>query len=232
MKLMRWVLMLAAAGAGRAAEAAVDPQSEGLAACAACHGERGEGMQGSEYFPHLAGKPAGYLFDQLRAFRDGQRSYPQMSWLLRNLGDDYLQRVALFYASLPAQSQAARATLDEADALRARQLVEQGDAGRELPACQACHGANLAGIEPGVPALLGLPADYVVAQLGAWRTGVRRARAPDCMAEIARRLDVRDLRLLGAWLSQQGGATPIAPAPAGRFELPRDCGAAQAGAPR
>src|SRR5690606_1718212 len=41
---------------------------EHLAACAICHGEHGEGAtEGGEYFPHLAGKPAGYLLAQMQA---------------------------------------------------------------------------------------------------------------------------------------------------------------------
>lgn len=42
-------------------------------ACAACHGERGEGLTKAEFYPRLAGKPAGYLFNQLGAFREGKR---------------------------------------------------------------------------------------------------------------------------------------------------------------
>ena len=55
-----------------------DAMIERLAACAACHGARGEGAPGAEYYPHLAGKPAGYLFAQMQGFRDGRRHYPQM----------------------------------------------------------------------------------------------------------------------------------------------------------
>jgi cytochrome c553 len=46
----------------------------------------------------------------------------------------------------------------------------------------------MTGRAPFVPGLLGLPRDYLNAQLGAWRTGQRRALAPDCMAEVARKL--------------------------------------------
>ena len=34
-----------------------------------------------------------------------------------------------------------------------------------------------------VPGLLGLPRDYLNGQLGAWRSGQRRAVEPDCMAQ-------------------------------------------------
>ena len=51
---------------------------ERLAACANCHGKHGEGVTGSQYYPHLAGKPAGYLFAQMQAYRDGRRTNAQM----------------------------------------------------------------------------------------------------------------------------------------------------------
>ena len=41
-----------------------------------------------------------------------------------------------------------------------------------------------------VPGLLGLPRDYLAGQLGAWKSGIRHALAPDCMAEIAERLNL------------------------------------------
>ena len=39
-------------------------------ACARCHGAKGEGTN-NVYFPRLAGKPAGYLTNQLLAFHTG-----------------------------------------------------------------------------------------------------------------------------------------------------------------
>src|ERR1700744_10459 len=50
-------------------------------ACAPCHGNQGQGTD-NDYFPRLAGKPAGYLKNQLVAFRDGRRRYAPMNYLL------------------------------------------------------------------------------------------------------------------------------------------------------
>ena len=163
---------------------------ERLAACRTCHGQYGEGLATTVYNPHLSGKPAGYLFDQLQAFRDGRRHYPQMAWLLRNMDDAYLQQIAAYYAALPPKTIAAQPpqAADTPAAQRAAVLVRAGDPARGVPACSACHGDDLAGLAPNIPALVGLPEEYIVAQFGAWRAGVRKARAPDCMAEIARRL--------------------------------------------
>ena len=151
-----------------------DDMHERLAACAACHGEQGQGIRGAEYFPHLAGKPAGYLLEQLQGFRDGRRANTQMTWLVQYLDDAYLKQIAEHYAQLPPRTHAADAhpNLTPDQATLAARLVNDGDESRHLRACSACHGKNLAGLQPGVPALVALPADYVAAQLGAWRIGL------------------------------------------------------------
>lgn len=205
------------------AEAADSDMQQRLAACQICHGEHGEGKSGNEYYPHLAGKPAGYLKSQLQAFRDGRRVYQQMNWLMRNMDDDYLQRIADYYAALPPRSSAQAVNMSADDAARARLLVERGDVTAGIPACSACHGDDLAGLEPDVPALLGLPPDYVVAQLGAWRTGSRVAAAPDCMAAVSKALEPGDMRKLGEWLASQGVAGSLQPAPAGSLALSPNC---------
>jgi cytochrome c553 len=54
-----------------------DTMAARVLACASCHGAQGEGTS-DVYFPRLAGKPAGYLYNQLVAFGDGRRKYPPM----------------------------------------------------------------------------------------------------------------------------------------------------------
>ncbi len=200
---------------------------ERLAACATCHGEHGEGAPGAEYYPHLAGKPAGYLLEQMQSFRDGRRHYPRMVYLMQYMDDRYLGEIAQWYAGQPAHTQRITgkgATLDSRSAARARQLVQEGDPAIGLPACAACHGPVLTGMEPTIPALVGLPPDYIVAQIGGWRTGVRRSIAPDCMADIARRLTPSDIRIMATWLAEQNVGADQRPAPAGAWSLPVACG--------
>src|SRR5580693_6281298 len=67
-------------------------------ACTPCHGLRGQGTQ-DDYFPRLAGKPAGYLYNQLVAFRDGRRHYAPMNYLLEYQNDTYLQAMADYFSS-------------------------------------------------------------------------------------------------------------------------------------
>ena len=53
-----------------------DTLEQRVLACAICHGKQGEGIQKNEYYPRLAGKPAGYLYNQLVNFRERRRDVP------------------------------------------------------------------------------------------------------------------------------------------------------------
>ena len=217
------VFLLVACGGALAA----DEFESRVRPCYACHGEQGRATRDG-YFPRIAGKPAGYLFEQLLHFRDGRRVNDEMSYLVDRQREDTLRRMAEHFAALELPHAPPPAVGVDQEALeRGRRLVQDGDPARELPACSACHGSAMTGIEPFVPGLLGLPHDYLAAQLGAWREGIRRAREPDCMAQIARRLAPADIAAVSAWLAAQPMPVP-ARAEAGPLrEPPIPCGALQ-----
>src|SRR5215468_4359285 len=70
--LIPLMLCPAAVPHAQPAERPPDTMEARLRACVPCHGRQGEGTS-NDYFPRLAGKPAGYLMNQLVAFRDGRR---------------------------------------------------------------------------------------------------------------------------------------------------------------
>ena len=107
---------------------------------------------------------------------------------------------------------------------RGRVLVQRGDVARNIPACVACHGAAMTGVAPSIPGLLGLPRDYLNSQLGAWKTGQRRAHLPDCMADIARQLTPDDVSAVSAWLAAQPVAAGGKPARTLPAAMPARCG--------
>jgi cytochrome c553 len=181
-----------------------DNMAERTRACMACHGDQGRaGPDG--YYPRLAGKPAGYLHHQLRNFAQGRRHYELMTRLIDPLTDEYLGEMARYFSSLelPYPAPSASNAITPERLAKGQQLVTQGDASRGLPACTQCHGTRLTGVQPNVPGLLGLPLDYLNAQLGAWQTGQRKALAPDCMAEVVKRIPAEDLIAVSSWLARQ-----------------------------
>ena len=180
-----------------------DSMAQRTLACTGCHGPQGRsGPDG--YYPRLAGKPAGYLYNQLVNLQHGRRNYPLMQNLLAPLDDAYLRTLADYFSGLnvPYPPPALQAT-DKALLARGLQLVRQGDPALQIPACVQCHGSALTGVQPSVPGLLGLPRDYLNAQLGGWQNGQRQAQTPDCMADIAKRLSDADVHALSTWLSSQ-----------------------------
>jgi len=201
-----------------------DTLGQRLLACTGCHGP--EGRAGPDgYYPRIAGKPKGYLLNQLHSFRDGRRSYRAMTALLANLSDEYLAEIAAHFAAIELPYPPP-ATTSVAPAVHAHgeTLVKRGDAARRIPPCVDCHGNALTGVAPYIPGLLGLPRDYLNAQLGAWQRGRRRAAAPDCMADIAMRLGPEDVAAISAWLSHQALPADTRPAPALQPPPPMRCG--------
>ena len=228
---IRWLPLAAFAVASAMAQAQAQPVPNTLAqralACTGCHGKEGRAAPDG-YYPRLAGKPAGYLHNQLLNFRDGRRDYGLMSELIAPLSDAYLKELAGHFASLdlpypPPQ----KPTLPPAELGAAEKLVRTGDATRKLPACVACHGERLTGTQPTVPGLLGLSRDYLNGQLGAWRSGQRRAQAPDCMAEIARALTPAEINAVTQFLAGQAMPADTHPATALPAPAPARCGSLQ-----
>ncbi len=205
--LFRLALLLACATLGSPLLAAPhtvpDTMAQRVLACTGCHGKEGRATNAG-YFPRIAGKPAGYLYNQLRNFRDGRRTNAAMTHLVDHLSDAYLREMADYFAGQdlpyppPQTANAPAAAVQQAKA-----LVLQGDVQRNIPACTQCHGSAMTGVLPAYPGLLGLPRDYLVGQLGAWQTGKRHAAAPDCMGQIAKRLTAEEISAVAIWLSSQ-----------------------------
>ena len=205
----------------------LDSMEARVQGCVTCHGQAGQGTNNA-YFPRIAGKPAGYLFNQLVAFRDGKRRYPPMNYLVAYLPDAYLREIAQYFASQRPPFAPREATPADARVLaRGQQIVTQGDPARQVPACAACHGAALTGMEPGIPGLVGLRPSYIEAQLTRWRVGERHAAEPDCMRRIATRLSEADVTAVAAYMSRQDPPRDPSPESSNLVRMPLACGSQQ-----
>lgn len=219
--ILGFIMLPSAALAEQAA--APDTMEARVQACVICHGENGRGVE-NVYFPHLAGKPAGYLYHQLVAFRDGRRRYAPMNYLLAYLPDEYLQKMADYYASQNFRPTHTPSTASAQVLQLGQKIATQGLPAKQVPACMACHGPKLTGREPGIPSLLGLRSDYISAQLGAWRYGTRTAIAPDCMQLVASRLTESEVSAVSAWLASLEVPAAVTPLKADQTRLPLECG--------
>jgi cytochrome c553 len=202
----------------------LDSMEARVQGCVTCHGQSGQGTNNG-YFPRIAGKPAGYLYNQLVAFRDGTRRYSPMNYLVAYLPDSYLREIAdHFSKQSPPFAAREQASVDQATLQRGQSLVVAGDSPKGIPACVACHGAGLTGMNPGIPGLVGLRPTYIAAQLTRWRVGERHAAEPDCMKRVASRLSESDVFAVAAWLARQEPPKNASPEPANLNRMPFACG--------
>jgi cytochrome c553 len=230
MKLVFHILLTATLSAftasvsAQSAPAVHNTMAQRMQACVVCHGKEGRATNAG-YFPRIAGKPEGYLINQLENFREGRRRNQAMNHLTQHMSDDYLRDIARYFSVLdlpypPASTHGLSAQQQQT----AERLVFQGAPERQIPACASCHGSSMAGRLPAMPGLLTLPADYLIGQLGAWRTGSRAAAAPDCMADIAKRLTNEEVSVVARWLSAQSLPMGTKPDIASSEPLPIRCG--------
>lgn len=225
LSLILCIACVANASSGISAVVVPDTMAERVRACTICHtGE--DKIERDAYYPRLAGKSQGYLFNQLRHFRDGRRIYPPMAILLENMSDEYLQEIAQYFSTLQLPyPKPEQLSMQVEEVKLAERLIYSGIPQKDIPACSACHGDNLMGIEPAIPGLLGLSRAYITAQLNGWRGGsLMRSRTPECMYEVAKELSDDEVNVIAKWLARQTVAGKPSPASALAPELVQRCG--------
>ena len=201
--LVRYTLIsLGLAGAAQLAVAAGDPEAgEALTtACVACHGQAGNSAVSA--FPKIAGLGEKYLLKQLHDIKAGNngeadhRPVPQMTGMLDGFSDQDLADIASYYAQQPLQISGAKEiqvqvyTGEKVDGLELGALLYRGgNMEKGIPACTGCHSPRGLGNAPaGYPRLGGQHADYIEAQLKAFRAGNRVNDSNAIMREIAKNM--------------------------------------------
>lgn len=169
---------------------------EAAAPCGACHGQDGAtGLDGT--YPPLAGQNEKYLFNQLVAIQNNERAIPLMAGQLNGKDEQALRDLAAYYASLPGKGGQAQGS-DEQIA-QAEQIYRGGIARKGVAACAACHSpTGMGNAQAGFPRIAGMPVEYTVNQLTAYR---ERTRATDeayggMMRDLAEGLTDTEIALL------------------------------------
>ncbi|MEO7067422.1 MAG: cytochrome c4 [Rhodanobacter sp.] len=192
-----------------------DTLQQRVVACTSCHGAHGEGSPDSLSGPRLAGKPVGYLLQQLEYFQSGQRRHAPMEYVVRQLSPAYLRQIAEYFAKQDVPYRALPIpAVSEETLRRGEQLVLHGDPARAVPSCNSCHGPKLTGFEPMMPGLMGLSYGYIRQQLVSWRAHTRAAESPYCMGVVANRMRESDIGAVSAWLASQAAPSDMRPQPA------------------
>jgi cytochrome c553 len=178
--------------ADRARGAAVAEQR-----CIACHAQ--DGSSAAPNIPRMAGQSVFAIYKQLHDFRSGARVNEIMSAQVEGLDDQAIADVATYYGHLR------RGDADLQNPFvgpEVENLVVNGDVGRGLPPCTACHGARAGGpVE--VATLAGQHPDYIEAQLQAFAKSDRHNDIYQRMRDVASRLTPDEMHLLAIYYAGQ-----------------------------
>ena len=84
-----------------AAQDAKSLQTASLAAtCANCHGTAGKAVSGSTV-PGLAGRPAEYIVERMKSYKDGSRQASVMHQIAKGYSEAQIQQLAGYFAAQP-----------------------------------------------------------------------------------------------------------------------------------
>jgi cytochrome c553 len=164
------------------------------AVCAACHGA--DGNSGSPANPKLAQQHPEYLVKQLQEFKSGKRANAIMQGFAATLSDEDMKNIAYWVASKPAKPGFAK---DKELVALGERIYRGGIADRQIAACAGCHSPNGAGVPAQYPRLGGQHADYTVAQLTAFRDGVRKNSVQ--MNQVAAKLNDREIKAVSDYIA-------------------------------
>jgi cytochrome c553 len=177
----------------------------GAAACAACHGAKGEGNPAAG-FPRLAGLPAAYLAGQLENFAAGKRQNPVMAPVAKQLSAAERKAAAAYYGVMAGPPAAKAADADPKHSDAGAWLAARGRWEDSLPACLQCHGPGGAGVGSAFPALAGQSSAYISAQLHAFKSGTRPGGPLGLMKVVASKLSDPDITAVSNYFGGAGGA--------------------------
>ncbi len=164
------------------------------AVCAACHGA--DGNSGSPAYPKLAQQHPDYLVKQLQEFKSGKRANAIMSGMAAALSDDDMKNVAAWVGSKESKPNFAK---EKELVVLGERIFRGGIADRQIAACAGCHTPNGAGIPSQYPRLAGQHADYAVAQLTAFRDGIRKNSAQ--MTGVAAKMNDREIKAVSDYIA-------------------------------
>ncbi len=170
--------------------------------CAGCHAA--DGNSASPANPKLAGQHAEYITKQLRDFKaamadpnkEGVRKSAVMGAMVANLSDEDMVNLGAYFAEKTIKPGAAKQPYTAGE-----KLWRGGNPATGVPACAGCHGPTGAGIPVQFPRLGGQHADYIVAQLKAFRTRDRQNDAAKMMRTIADKMTEQEITAVANYIA-------------------------------
>jgi cytochrome c553 len=199
---MRWAFALlggvaALCAGGVAAQDLARAEKIAGEVCAACHAAGSTVPEN----PKITGQIVEYLAKQLADFKARQDKKPArpsavMNAMVAAISDADLNNLAAYYAG---QKLIPAAASDKELAALGQKIWRGGIAASGVPACAGCHGPTGAGIPAQYPRLGGQFAQYVAAQLKAFKDGARANDPNAMMRGVAARMTEREIRAVAEY---------------------------------
>ena len=166
-----------------------DPATRQLAQpCFACHGP--DGNSANPRYPVLAGQGWRYIYLQLRDFKEGRRSNPEMSPMAANLTRDQMIALGNFFAA--QQTKPIAFTADPAKVAAGKKVAD-------AVLCTMCHLGGFKG-QNEIPKVAGQWPQYIQKQLEDFRAK-RRTNDAGNMTSVARNLSDQDIQDLAQYIA-------------------------------
>jgi len=190
-------LLFGFAGAAQAAGGDPEAGKQKAAACAACHGQKGNSPN-NPVWPKHAGQNASYIAKQLRDFKSGARKNDTMSPMAVPLSDQDILDLAAYFSGLPTKIEAA----DPEKASKGERIYRAGIASKNVPACMGCHGPSGAGNPPAVfPSLSGQHPEYIAKTMKDFRAGTRNNDPKGMMRDVVARMSDAEIAAVAEYVS-------------------------------
>ena len=169
--------------------------------CVACHASDGNSPLPAN--PKLAGQFPEYLHKQLANFKPAagkkaERDNAVMAGMVVNLSDADMRDVAAFYASQKLKPESAK---NKALAAQGQKLYRGGNLANGVAACAGCHGPDGAGIPSQYPRIAGQYAEYIEAQLKAFKSGARANDSNGMMRGVAAKMSEPEIKAVAEYVA-------------------------------
>ena len=166
------------------------------ATCAACHGA--DGNSPNSAWPSLAGQHASYIYKQLQDFKAGRRQNAQMSAMVLPLSDEDMRDIAAYY-----ETQTIAGAAFDVDLIETGENIYRGGITEtRVAACMGCHSPSGLGNGPAAwPSLAGQHPEYIVAQLQAFKQGMRENDTGRMMRNVTVRMSEQEMAAVAAYVA-------------------------------
>lgn len=167
--------------------------------CVACHMADGNSAQPEN--PKIAGQFSEYLYKQLTNFKPqgnakAARENPIMAGMVANLSDADMHNLAAYFSGQTLKPAAAQ---DKNLAALGQAIYRGGNLKTGVVACAGCHGPTGAGIPKQYPRISGQFAQYIEAQLKAFRSGARANDPNGMMRGVAARMTDQEIQAVAQY---------------------------------